>query len=119
MDAPKCRLCGTRHWARDRCSFGDDECPASAASEGLDVAVKSGTKTSLVLEPTPVKPPTAKPTSAGSVEGGMSAAQSGAPLKERFDRQAYQRDYMRDQRAADKLGMTVKEYRAKKTAGKL
>lgn len=32
----------------------------------------------------------------------------------KFDRTAYQREYMRDKRAADKLGLTVREYRARK-----
>ena len=30
-----------------------------------------------------------------------------------FDKGAYQKTYMRDKRAADKIGLTVKEYRAK------
>ena len=35
-----------------------------------------------------------------------------------FDRGAYQRDYMKDKRAADKLGVSVKEFRARQKAAK-
>lgn len=40
--------------------------------------------------------------------------QSSEPQQLNFDRKAYQRDYMRDKRAADKLGLTVAEYREQK-----
>ena len=38
--------------------------------------------------------------------------------KPAFDRGAYQRDYMKDKRAADKLGVSVKEFRARQKAAK-
>lgn len=49
-----------------------------------------------------------------SVAGSIPAAPT--KVKVGFDRNAYQRDYMADKRKADKLGITVREYRAQRKA---
>jgi hypothetical protein len=84
MDAPKCRLCGNRHWGGCRIVV-----IRQAPSELPLVSVESGegwrVETRRLTIPAPEKPEPKKRAPRGT-----------------FDRAAYQREYMRRRRAAQK-----------------
>lgn len=111
MKAPKCRLCHQEHWPREGCSFGsvDRGSPRKGDTETSGPTLTADDR------------PKGRETRKRPVESTQSGNNCGpkpsalptlnAP---KFDRNAYQRDYMRDKRLADKLGLTVQAYRARK-----
>lgn len=73
------------------------KCRLCGAEHGLGVRKSSGEAVGSVVSGGRGTP--------GAVKGGEPGPEG------KFDRSAYQRDYMAAKRAAAKLGLTVKEYR--------
>lgn len=79
MDAPKCRICGERHWGL--CPKNSDGGVEGHASTPPRIADIGG-----------MKPRDGRIVKRASIKAGLSEA--------KFDRVAYQREYMRKRRAA-------------------
>ena len=79
MEAPKCDLCGSRHWSGQPHKFGSDD----------QVKVKPGNRSSGAAEPVPVEPVMVedKPSKFGEQR-----------YKDREARKAYQREWKRRKR---------------------
>ena|SRR5579864_5064839 len=112
---PKCKTCGKTEWGHV-CS-GLQVALDKLAQRRLD-----GMK-HLVISETGEKPKRAVRTARKPTERSTSPAETVQPPraeKPKADRNTYLREYMRDKRAADKLGITVAEYRKKsKPEGKV
>lgn len=98
MDAPKCRLCGTRHWPRSGCPGSEVEAPPKkpfpkpATVESKREAFKVAQKALVEGTATVV---------------GLDDSGKLVPFRRRadnntFDRKSYMREYMKDYRKRQK-----------------
>jgi len=118
-DNPTCKLCGEAHRIeagkvcpkfRSKRTIPQPEPKRLAAPKPSDGVALTSTAHPKPKRQTKVP----RDISKASIETIPAPPAIAAAVKAKaFDRAAYQRDYMKDKRAADKLGLSAKEYRAK------
>ena len=96
MEAPKCRLCGEKHWNRYPCSIK----PAAKVSDAPAVEKEKAPAARVKLVDTV---PTQK------MKPDVVVAESKKPDPGKFDRAAYMRAYMQKKRAEKKGKLSVQD----------
>ena len=119
-DNPTCKLCGEAHRIEPGkvCpKFRSKKIIAQPEPKRLapPKPVGDGVALTSIAHPKPKRAKKApRDISKASIETIPAPPSIIAAIKAKaFDRAAYQREYMKDSRAADKLGITVKELRAR------
>jgi hypothetical protein len=100
MEAPRCLVCGTKHWSRQPSPAMDREARLEHARDVLRQA-----------EATPVRQEPVRQSEPAVRQAAREKSNNEPPVKHPTDRKAYLRDYMRDymrkRRAEAKAPQTV------------